>query len=132
DDFQKVAGGIGIVGNGVEEGFGVSLNGGERGAQLVGDVSDKIAASFLYTLGLGEIAENGDGATIGQGSGGDVESAAGNNGSGAGCSNFFARGSGFNGGEEIGIANGLDDRRIETSALRHQAVHGLIGPADES
>ena len=70
----------------VEQGFGVSLNGGQRGAEFVGDVGDKVATGFFDAFGFGEIAEDGNGAAIGQRSGGDVEGAAGNDGSGAGRS----------------------------------------------
>ena len=83
DDFQKLAVGSGIFGAEVEESFGVSLNGSQGSAEFVRDVGNEIAASFFDALGFGEIAEHGDGAAIGQGSGGDVEGAAGNDGGGA-------------------------------------------------
>ena len=96
------------------------------------DVGDEIAASFLDALGLGEIAEHGDGAAIGQGRGGDVEGAAGDDGGGAGGLHFFGGGGGFDGGEEIGIANGFDDGSVQARVLRDEAIHGLVGPLHEA
>ena len=80
--------GRGIFGSSVEQGFGISLNRSQRRAEFVGNVGDKIAARFFHALGFGEIAEHGDGAAIGQGSGGHIEGAAGNNGGGAGGLDF--------------------------------------------
>ena len=45
---------------------------------------------------------------------------------------FFGGGGGFDGGEEIGIANGFDDRSVQASALRDEAIHGLVGPLHEA
>ena len=45
---------------------------------------------------------------------------------------LFRRGGGFDGGEEIGIADGFNDRSIEASVLRDEAVHGLVGPLHEA
>ena len=98
----------------------------------MGDVGDKVATRFFDALGFGEIAEDGDGASIGEGSGGYVEGAAGNDGSGAGGANFFGGGGRFDGGEKIGIANGFDDGSVETRVLRNEAIHGLIGPLHEA
>ena len=120
DDLEKLAVGTGIFGAEVEQSFGVSLNGSERSAEFVGDVGDEIAAGFFDALGLGEIAEHGDGAAIGQRRGGDIEGAAGNDGGGAGGFDFFGGGGGFDGGEEIGIADGLDDGRVEARVLRER------------
>ena len=78
DDFEKLAGGRDVVGSAVEQGFRIALNGSERRAQFVGNVGDEVAAGFFHALGFGEVAEHGDGAAIGQRSGGDVEGAAGN------------------------------------------------------
>ena len=41
-------------------------------------------------------------------------------------------GGGFDGGEEIGIADGFDDGSVEASVLRNEAIHGLIGPLHEA
>src|SRR4029077_6402709 len=101
--------GSGVVGGEVEESLRVSLNGGQWSAEFVGDVCDKVATRFFDALGFGEIAEHGDGASIGEWGGGDVEGAAGNDGGGAGGANFFGFGGRFDGGEKIGVANGFDD-----------------------
>ena len=122
----------GIVGAEVEESFGVSLNRGQRGAELVGDVGNEIAAGFFDALGLGQIAQHSDGAAIGQRGGGDIEGAAGDDGSGAGGLDLFRGGGGFHGGEEIGIANGFDNRRVEARVLGNKAIHGLVGPLHEA
>ena len=45
---------------------------------------------------------------------------------------FFVRGGSFDGGEEVGIANGFDDRGIQASVLADEAIHGLIGPLHEA
>ncbi len=96
------------------------------------DVGDEIAASFFDALGFGEVAEHGDGAAIGQGRGGDVEGAAGNDGSGACGLHLLGGSGGFDGGEEIGIANGFDDGRVEARVLGNEAIHGLVGPLHEA
>ena len=44
----------------------------------------------------------------------------------------FGGGGGFDGGEEIGIANGFDDGRVEARVLRNEAIHGLVGPLHEA
>ena len=75
----------------VEQSFGVSLNRREWRAEFVGDVGDEIAAGFFDALGFGQVAEDGDGAAIGQGRGGDVEGAAGDDRGGAGGLHLFGR-----------------------------------------
>src|ERR1700733_16092121 len=132
DDLQELAGGRTILGTGVEQGFRIALDGREGRAQFVGNVGDEVAASFLHPLGLGEIAEHGDGASTGQGRGGHVEGAAGNNGSGAGGLDFVSAGSLLDAGEETRMGNGFDDGLLQASTLRNQAVHGAIGPLHEA
>src|SRR5580700_6487286 len=118
DDFEKLAAGIVIFGAEVEQGFGVSLNRGLGRAEFVGNVGDEIAAGFFDALGFGQIAEHGDGAAIGQGCGGNVVGAAGNDRRGAGGLDLLGGGGGFDGGEEIGIADGFLDRSVEAGVLR--------------
>ncbi len=55
-----------------------------------------------------------------------------NDGGGASGFHLLGGGGGLDGGEEIGIANGLDDRGVEPSALRDETIHGLVGPLDEA
>ena len=45
---------------------------------------------------------------------------------------LFGGGCGFNGGEKIGVADGFDNRRVEASVLRNEAIHGLVGPLHEA
>ena len=96
------------------------------------NVGDKIAASFLDPLRLGEIAKHGDGASAGQRSSGHVESAAGNDGRSTRSLDLPGIGCGLDGGEEVGVANGFNHRSIQTSALRNEAVHGLVRPLHEA
>ena len=132
NDFQKLASGSGVFGSAVEQGLRIALNRSERRAQFVGNVGDEVAASFFDALGFGEVAEHGDGASVGQRGGGDVEGAAGDDGSGAGGFDFAGGGGFLDGGEEVGIADGFDDGLMQASALRNEAIHGLIGPLHEA
>ena len=61
----------------VEQGLGVALNGGQRRAQLMGDIGDEIAPRLFHPLDVGLIVQYGDRATAGHGSSGHVEDAAG-------------------------------------------------------
>ena len=131
DDFEKFASGTGVVGT-VEKSLGVSLDRSQGRAEFVGNVGDKIAAGFFDALSLGEVAQHGDGAAVGQGSGRNVEGAAVDDRRSAGRLYLFRSGGGFNGGEEIGVTDGFDDRGIQAGALRDKAVHGLVGPLHEA
>src|SRR5579871_5834067 len=131
DDLEKLTVGAAVFGDEVEQSLGISLNGSERGTQFMGDIGDEIAAGFLDALGLGEVAQDGNSAAIGQGRSGDVVGAAGNDRSGARRSDFFGGGGGLYRGEEIGIADGFDDRGVKAGAW-NQAIHGLIGPLHQA
>src|SRR5215468_388009 len=96
------------------------------------NIGDEVAAGLLDALGFSEIAKNGNNAAVGKRRGGDVEGAAGDNGGGTPGLHVFGIRGGFDGGKEIGIANGLDDGSVEASTLGDHAVHRLVGPADEA
>ncbi len=132
DDFQKLTCGNCVFGSAVEQGFSIALNRSERSAEFVGNVGDEVAAGFLDALGFGEVAKYGDSASVRQRRGGNVESAPGNYGRGAGSFDFAAGGGFLDGGEEVGVADGFDYRLLQASALRNQAVHGLISPLYEA
>ncbi len=61
-----------------EKGFDVAGDRGERGAELVGDIGNEIAAGFFSALNFGDVVEDGNSPAIGGGSGTDFISAAGN------------------------------------------------------
>ena len=116
----------------IEQRFRVSLNRSQRSAEFVGNVGDEIATGFLDALGLGQVAEHGDSAAVGQRSGGDIEGATRDDGGGAGGLYLFCGGCSLDGGEEIGIADGFDDGCVEARVLRNKTIHGLIGPLHEA
>ena len=132
DDLEKFTVGRGTVGAEVEQGFGVSLNRSQRGAEFVRDVGDEVATGLFDPLGLGEVAQDGDGASIRKWSGGDVEGVTRDDGGGASGFDLLGGSGRFDGGEEIGIANRLNDRGVQPGALRDKTIHGLVGPLDEA
>ena len=106
DNFQKFAGVI-VVRRAVEQSFGVALDGSQRSAQFVRDVGDEVAAGLFHALGFGEVAQHSHGAAAGHGRGGHIESAARQDGSGAGGAHASRFAGIADGTQEIGVADGL-------------------------
>src|SRR5258707_12859311 len=67
----------------VEQRLDVSGDGGERGAEFVGDVGYEVALGALDLLDAGDVVQDGDGATAGHGRSVDLEDASGHKGGGA-------------------------------------------------
>ena len=108
NDGHELAGVIGQIHLVFEEGFDVAGDGGERGAQLVGDVGDEVAAGFLSALDFGDVMENGDGSAIGGGRGADFKGAAGDDGDGAADADAALAEGGVDAAEDLGVANADD------------------------
>src|SRR5580658_5429025 len=127
NNLEKVAR-VTVLRRTVEQGLGIALNGGQRRPQLVGNVGYEIATGFLHPLGFGQVTQDGNGASPRHGSGGYIEGATWNNGSGS-CGEHLSgfAGSAY-GAQEIRIAHGFNDGSIQPGALRNQAIHTLIGP----
>ena len=107
----------------VEQGFDVAGDGGERGAELVGDVGDEVALGALDLLDAGDVVEDGDGAAAGHGGGVDLEDAAGQQRGGAALADGALLERGADAVEHLGVADGLDqsvadaDGAAETAGL---------------
>ncbi len=127
NDVEKFAGVV-VFRRAVEQGLGVALNGSQRSAQFVRDVGNKIAARFLHPLGLGKITQHGHRAAAGHGRGGHVEGASRQDGCGPRGKHLACFTCVPHRGQEIGIANGLDQRSVLARVLRDQFVHGLVRP----
>ncbi len=112
----------------VEQGFGVSLNGSQRGAQFVRDVGNEIAACLFYPLGLGKITQHGYRPPARHGGSGHVEGAARQNGRSPGAVHLAQFACLTYRGQEIRIANRLHQGRIFARVLGDQFVHGLVRP----
>src|SRR5580765_7023031 len=101
----------------VEQSFGVALDGRQRGAQLVRNVGDKIAAGFFHAFSLSEVAEDGDGAAAGHWRSGYVEGSAWENGRRPG-GGYFAQLTGLmHRRQEIGVTDGLDQEGVAAGFL---------------
>ena len=132
NDVHELARVIGEIHLVFEEGFDVSGDGCERGAKLMGDVGDEVAAGFLRALDLGDIVEDGYGTAIGGGGGADLEGAAGDDGDGSACADATLAERGVHAAENFGIADADDEGLARTDGARGDALHHGIGPADLS
>ena len=59
----------------LDQGLDVTLNGGERGAQFVADVGDKLAAGFFRGIDAGDVVKHGQRSAGRHGNGMDLEDA---------------------------------------------------------
>ena len=62
DDVEETAAVLRIVERAGNQSFGKTLNRGERGAEFVGDVGDKIPANALEFAKFRDVVEHDDGA----------------------------------------------------------------------
>ncbi len=130
DGGEEFAGGGGDLEGVLEEGFDVAGDGGERGAQLVGDVGDEVAAGLLGALDLGDVVEDGDGSAIGSGRGIDFEDAGRSDRGGFSAARLAVVEGGLDAGQDLGIANGVDEGLSGAGGAGGDALHDGIGPAD--
>ena len=114
----------------VENSFGVALDGGQGRAEFVRDVGDEIAPGFFHTLGLGEIAQHSHCSAPRHGSRGDVKGPAGDDGDRTGRGHGVFLGSSLNGGQKVGVANAVNDGRVQTVRRWEKTVHAAICPLD--
>ena len=127
NDLEKLAGMV-VVRRAIEQSLGVALNGSQRRAQFVRDVGDEIAARLLNSFGLGQVTQHGYRPAARHGRGSHVESASGNDGCSPGSKYLSRFTRAPHRGQEIRIANGLDQGRILAGVLGNQFVHGLVCP----
>ncbi len=107
EEFERgFRAGVGIF----DEGFNVALNGSERRAQLVADVGDELAAGFLRGLNAGDVVEHDQRAAGGQGRGVDLKDAARSKQAGAANAEFAAFERAADAGQQLRIADGVDQR----------------------
>ena len=132
------------------EGLEIAVKDGERGAQLVGDVGDELAADLLELFDAGDIVEHGDNAgdragLVAHGDGIDAQETLGDGGAWmgncdlvdldglalGGVADKVAEGR-LAGGTDDGLANGLG---LEREHLAKGVVHGtdhLVGIDDDN
>src|SRR5579864_7428492 len=127
DNFEKLARVI-ILRRTIEQGFGIALNRGQRRPQLVRNVGNKIATSFLHALGFGQVTQNGNGASPRHWRGGYIECATWNNGSRSCRKHLSAFAGSAYSAQKIRITHSFHDGSIQPGALRNQAIHTLVGP----
>ena len=112
----------------VQQGFGITLNGSQRRAQLVRYVGDEIAAGLLDAFGFGLVAQHRHRAASGQGSRSHIEGAARKNRSRPRGQYSCSCAGSADGAQKIRIANRLHHRRIPPGSLRNQPVHASDWP----
>src|ERR1700685_905542 len=112
----------------VEQGFSIALNGRQRSSQFVRNVRNEIAPSFLDTLSLGQITQNGNRPSAWHRSRGHIESVRRNNRSRSRRNHLTGHAGSPHRTQEIRVANPLNDGNIQPRTLWNQAVHPLISP----
>jgi hypothetical protein len=81
DRLEEAGGGGGVFDGAMEEGFGVALDHGERGAEFMADIGDELASGVLKLAEAGEVMADEDDALVlavrvEQGGGVELEAAA--------------------------------------------------------
>ena len=115
DDLQKITQRLLRV-HSVQQGLGISLDRGQRGAQFVRDVGDEIAARRLDAFRLGEVVQNGDQTAGGHGGNGGRKHASGNKVVDPRRDQLVVLRRLLNGGQKIRVAHGLHHRLAQADA----------------
>src|ERR1039458_259308 len=131
DDAEELAGGFGAGIRVLDQRLDVALDGGERGAQLVADVGDKVAAGFFSGLDAGDVVEHDQRAARGQGGCVDLKDAAGDQRAGPAKADFPVLKGAVDAGQDLGIAHEVDQRAAGMDLGSGDALHGGVGPADQ-
>ena len=92
------------------------------------NIGDKIAARFLHALGFGEVAQHGNGAASGHGRGGNIDGAPRSDRAGTGGGDDIVVRGFLDGGEKIGIAHAINQRRVQPGRAKQKTVHAAIRP----
>ncbi len=121
-DFRT---GIGIL----DQRLHVALNGSERGAQLVADVGDKFAARFLRGLNAGDVMQNDKRAARRQWSSVDLEDLSRRKKAGAAHAELAAFKSAAHAGQQLGIADKVNQRTARHELRSGDALHDGVRPA---
>ena len=96
------------------------------------DVGDELAAGFLRGLDAGDVVKHDQRATRGQRRGIDFEDAAGSEQAGAAHAEFVPFECAAYAGEQLGIANGMDEGTAGDELRSGDALHDGVGPAHKA
>src|SRR5208282_3158849 len=114
------------------EGFHVTLDGSKRRAQLVAHVGDEFAAGFLRSLNARNIVQDGERAAGGQRRRVDLEDTARRKQAGAAHAKLAAFESAAHAGQQLRIADGVNQRAAGHKLRSGDALHDGVGPEDNA
>ena len=127
DNLQKIAHMI-VRQRMIEQRLCISLDGGQRSAQFMRHIGDKIPPAFFHALRLGKVPEHCNRPASRHGRGGHIESTACRDSVRANRSYNLIASCILNRGQEVRVAHTVDQRSIQLGCAEQQAVHASIGP----